>query len=99
MRMMAHGITGLERVKGQWVFGGVERGSGRAFFGPVSDRTTETLTAVIRAWMEPGSRIISDCWALYNCLEQQGYTYLTVNDSIDFINHDTRVHTNAIENC
>jgi hypothetical protein len=27
--------------KGQWVFGGVERDSGRTFFVPVPDRTTK----------------------------------------------------------
>ena len=34
-------------VKGQWVFGGVERESGRTFLVPVPDRTADTLIAVI----------------------------------------------------
>ena len=34
-------------VKAQWVFGGVERGSGRTFLVPVPDRTADTLMAII----------------------------------------------------
>jgi hypothetical protein len=86
-------------VQGQWVFGGVERDTGRAFFVPVQDRTTETLTAVIRAWIEPGTKIIINCWAAYHCLEQQGYTHRTVNHRIGFIDPDTGAQTNTIEGC
>jgi hypothetical protein len=50
-------------VKGQWVFGGVERESGKTFLVPVPDRTADTLIGVIRDWIEPGTIIISDCWA------------------------------------
>jgi len=39
-------------VKGQWVFGGVERESGRTFLAPVPDRTADTLVAIIRDWIE-----------------------------------------------
>ena len=35
-------------VQGHWVFGSVERGSGRIFLFPVPDRTTDMLTALIR---------------------------------------------------
>ena len=69
-------------MKGQWVFGGVERGSGRTFLVPVRDRTADTLMAVIRAWIEPGTTVISDCWGAYRDLESQGYTNRTVNHSI-----------------
>ena len=50
-------------VNGQWVFGGVECESSRTFLVPVLDRTAETLTGVTRAWIEPGTTLISDCWA------------------------------------
>jgi len=36
-------------VKGQWVFGGVERESQRTFLVPVPDRTADTLMAIIDA--------------------------------------------------
>ena len=63
------------RVQGQWIFGGVERGTGRSFFVPVRNRTKATLTAIILAWVEPGTTIISNCWAAYNDLGRQGYTH------------------------
>jgi hypothetical protein len=48
-------------LQDQWVFGGVERGSGRTFLVPLRDRTADTLTALIRVWFEPGTSAITDC--------------------------------------
>ena len=62
-------------VRGQWVFGGVERESGRTFLVPVPDRTADTLVAIIRDWIEPGTKVISDCWGAYRNLESQGFTH------------------------
>jgi len=84
-------------VKGQWVFGGVERDSGRTFLVPVPDRTADTLVAIIRDWIEPGTTVISDSWAAYRNLESEGYTHRTVNHSIQFVDPDTGAHTNTIE--
>lgn len=56
-------------VPEKWVFGGVERGTGRCFLVPVKNRKRETLMEVIRTWILPGTRIISDCWAAYNKIE------------------------------
>ena len=47
------------RVQGQWIFGGVERSTGRSFFVPVQNRSHATLTAINRAWVEPGTTIIA----------------------------------------
>ena len=84
-------------VKGQWVFGGVERGSGRTIFVPVPDRTTDTLTAILHAWIEPGTKVVSDCWGAYRDLGSEGFTHRTVNHSIHFVDPDTGDHTNTIE--
>jgi transposase-like protein len=84
-------------VKGQWVFVCVERESGRTFLVPLSDRTADTLTSIIRAWIEPGTTHIRDCWAAYQDIGSNGYPHRTVNHSISFINPDTRDHTNHIE--
>ena len=54
-------ISQGQPVKGQWVFGGVERESGKMFLVPVPDRTADKLVAVIDAWLEPGTTFISDC--------------------------------------
>jgi hypothetical protein len=35
-------------VKGRWVFGGVERGTGRTFLVIVRDRSAETLISFIK---------------------------------------------------
>jgi len=84
-------------VKGHWVFGGVEGESGKTFLVPVPDRTAETLMAVIDAWIEPGTTVISDCWGAYRDLGSQGYTHQTVNHSIHFVDPHTGAHTNTIE--
>jgi len=84
-------------VKGQWVFIGVERESGNTFLVPVPDRTSDTLMSIIRDWIEPGTTVISDSWAAYRNLDQQGYTHRTVNHSIHFVDPNTGTHTNTIE--
>jgi transposase-like protein len=83
-------------VKGQRVFGGVERESSRTFFVPVADRTADTLMTVINAWIKPGTTIISDCWSAYRNLDAQGYTHRTINHTIAFVNEEGD-HTNTIE--
>jgi hypothetical protein len=75
----------------------VDRESGRTFFIPVLDRTADTLTNVIRAWIEPGTTLISDCWAAYWDIVSHGYTHRTVNHLISFVNPDTGDHTNTNE--
>jgi hypothetical protein len=88
-----------ETFKGLWVFGGVERDSGRTFFVPFSDRTTNTLMAVIDSWIVPGTTVISDCWGAHHNVEEQGYTHLTINQSVGFVDPHTGVPTNRIESC
>ena len=68
-------------VKGQWVFGCVERDSGKTFLVPVPDRTADTLIAIIDEWIVPGTMVISDCWGAYRDLDAEGYTHRTDNHS------------------
>jgi transposase-like protein len=84
-------------VKGQWVFGGVERGTSRTFLLPVPDRTADTLMAIMHAWIEPGTTVVSDCWGSYRYLGSQGFMHCTINHSIHFIDPDTGDHTITIE--
>ena len=79
------------------MFGGVERESSRTFLVPVLDRTADTLTGFIRAWIEPSTTLISDCWTAYQDIVSHGYMHCTVNHSILFVNPDTGDHTNTIE--
>jgi hypothetical protein len=67
------------------------------FFVPVPDRSPETLMAVIRDWIVPGTTVISGCWGAYSDLEQQGYSDLTVNHTIGFVDSVTGAHTNTIQ--
>lgn len=86
-----------KRVEGQWVFGGVERESGKCFMMTVEKRDRATLLPIIKDWILPGSTIISDCWKSYDTLNQEGYTHLTVNHSKNFKDPITGACSNAIE--
>jgi hypothetical protein len=82
--------------KGQWVFGGVERD--REYISCSRQGSNhDTLMAVIRDWIKPGTTVISDCWGAYRGLGSQGYTHLTVNHSIQFMDPTTGAHTNTTE--
>ena len=83
-----------------WVFGGVERGTGRCFLQIVARRDAATLIPLIQQWILPRTIIVSDQWASYAGLPnlQQMYQHLTVNHFIEFVNHnDPRAHTQTIE--
>ena len=41
---------------------------------------------------------MSDMWKAYDCLKDEGYTHLTVNHSLNFVDLDTGAHTQRIEN-
>ena len=45
---------------GHWVFGGIERGSGKCFLVEVPDRRAVTLKEAIMQYILPGTHIISD---------------------------------------
>jgi hypothetical protein len=79
------------------VFGGVERGSGRTFLETVNDRSADTLIELIKKWIRPGTTVITDCWAAYRSLPDEGFTHLRVNHSITFVDEDTGAHTNTIK--
>ena len=80
-------------VKGQWVVNVVERGSGKTFLVAVHDRTTDTLISSIH----PGTTIISDCWASYSTVSEEGYQHKTVNHSITFVDPVIGAHTNTVD--
>ncbi|XP_035220741.1 uncharacterized protein LOC118193724 [Stegodyphus dumicola] len=81
-------------VEGQWVFGGVERDSGKVVLVAVHERSQETLIALIKQWIEPCTTIISDCWKGYNhdVLTKEGFKHLTVNHSLNFLSKYGRSH-------
>ena len=84
-------------VQGQWVFGGVEQGPGGTFLVPILDRTADTLTAIIREWINPGTTVISNCWCAYCDLDSLGYMHHPVNHSLYFVDPYTGDHTNTTD--
>jgi transposase-like protein len=86
------------RVKGVWVFGMVERTPARRIvFVPVNDRKRETLTNVLKKYVDEQSIIHSDCWRSYNELCNHFSAHKTVNHSENFVDPVTNTHTNTIE--
>ena len=66
-----------------WVFGGIERERAR----DVSDWSATNLIPLIKQYILPGRKIMSDCWKSYDKLEEEGYIHDTVNHSIEFVNN------------
>lgn len=84
-------------VEGQWVFGGIERGSKKCFLVPVPNRTRQTLIPIIKDWILPGTTIMSDCWRPYDSLGDEGFQHLKVNHSVSFVDPVSGACTNSIE--
>ncbi len=74
-------------IEGQWVFCGICR-----------RRDKDTLLPIIRAQILPGTCMMSDMRKACDCLKDEGYTHLTVNHSLNFVDLDTGAHTQRIEN-
>jgi transposase-like protein/predicted RNA-binding Zn-ribbon protein involved in translation (DUF1610 family) len=86
-------------VEGQWVFGGVERGTkgSKVFMVPVERRDSATLIPLIKKWILPETTIISDCWRAYDVLKEEDFVHLKVNHKLHFKDPETGAHTNTIE--
>jgi hypothetical protein len=63
----------------------------------VDKRDTETLMPMILRNVKQGSQINSDEWRAYSRIKTHGYKHCTVNHSKNFIDPDTREHTQLIE--
>ena len=85
-------------IEGQWIFGGICRETKACFLVPVERRDKDTLLLIIRAHILPGTRVMSDMWKAYDCLQDEGYVHLTENHSLNFVDPDTGAHTQGIEN-
>jgi len=88
-------------VPGIWVFGVVERQSGRCCLTIVRRRTRRVLHGLIQQQVAAHTCIVSDLWRGYTGLDRlpQGYRHRTINHSQHFVNPNNRsIHTNNIEN-
>lgn len=84
-------------VKGDWVFGIFERGSGKFFLAPVKKRDSVTLLPIIRDHVLPGTTIISDCLQAYSGLQFEGYVHQTVDHKQNFVDPEMGVHTQHVD--
>ncbi|QQP39116.1 Putative LOC101846883, partial [Caligus rogercresseyi] len=84
-------------VEGHWVFGGVERESGKCFIVEVEDRRENTLLTILQQYVAPGTTIMSDGWASYRRIPDLGMTHLTVIHSRNFVDPLSGAHTQNIE--
>ena len=78
-----------------WVLGAVDRNTGQCFLIPCTNnsRTAATLLASYHSEMDTPWHHCPH----YNGLTAAGYTHLTVNHDIQFVNPLTGVHTNTQE--
>ena len=85
------------RIEGTWVFGCFERETKEIFMVTVPDRSKETLIGFLKTWVLPGTHIISDGWAAYSNLKDEGYTHEIVNQSQHFLDPISGAYTQNIE--
>ena len=87
---------------GHWVFGGIERETGKCFLLEVPDRSSATLLPIIRRHILPGSHIISDGWPSYANIDQIAggiYMHSVIVHQRHFVDpNDPDVHTEHVEN-
>ena len=87
--------------KQRWLFGGVERSTGKCFVKFVRNRKGDTLLPIIRTHCLPGSHMITDGFTSYFTLDQiYGGIYLhsSVVHERNFVNpDDSDIHTQSIE--
>jgi hypothetical protein len=69
----------------------------KRFLKTIPDRTKETLIALIKTRIRPGSIFISDLWAAYTTISYKGYEHLTVNHKYNFVDPRTNATTNHVE--
>jgi IS1 family transposase len=82
----------------RWVFGGIERATGRLFAQTVLNRNANTLIPLIQQHIAWGSHIISDGWAAYDSIPSDVYTHSVVIHADNFVApHDACIHTQNIE--
>jgi transposase-like protein len=82
---------GKQGPPGQWVFGGIERGSQQCFMRIVKTRDAATLVPILQEHVQPGTTIYSDGWSAYLNLDQAGF----VHGPEHVVNHSTEFASSA----
>lgn len=68
-----------------WVFGGIERESLNCFIVRVHSRDKETLAGLIKHFILPGSKIVTEGFQSYMNLKREGFDDCFVNHSVEFV--------------
>ncbi len=86
-------------VEGSWVLGIIELGSKefRLEICPGSSQSAAMLLLLTQKHVGVGSTIVTDKWAGYNFLKDNGYLHLTVNYSDNFVDPNAVAHSQNTE--
>lgn len=66
-------------VKGNCVFGGVQRGTLKSFLLPVKRYNRRALIKVVKKWVKSGSTVVIDSRQVYNILSSYNFTNININ--------------------
>ena len=83
--------------EGIWIFGIIERGTGKVALFTCSGRSAGEFIPKINRVVLPGTSIMSDEWAAYRSLSEKGYHHTTNNHTENFVDPVTGCHTQTIE--
>jgi len=82
----------------QWIVGGICRETKATFFTLVGDRSSVSIRALLREYVNEGSIVITDFWRGYDGIEDLGFVHKKVNHSENFVApDDSAVYTQTIE--
>lgn len=81
-------------MRSQWVFGGVERVSGKLFLVAIDNNRIETLVDLMKKSIKQGTTIYLDAGSTHIALGSEEFNDLSVNYNLTF--SDANSHTNTI---
>lgn len=83
----------------RWIFGIVDNSTSpsKYYVERVLNRSAEVLLPIINRICRDGSIIWSDEWRAYNNIKALGFDHHKVNHSLNFVNPNTGVNTQAVE--
>lgn len=86
-------------VPNGWIVGGIDENTNLCFGEYTENRDTQTLETIIRKFVHPGTKIITDGWGGYNFLDKadSGYFHDIVIHNENFVDPISGANTQKIE--